>query len=262
MKYEHFMKQVNWGDTTAFVYDGINRFQFESGVINEDTFANVKGDTEIEISPIQNLPEVQEVMTSNWLKELEPANGVENDGYNWVKKHIGDSLVAHWQEESRNCPGTITTVYMLILPEYEDEEEKPFESMEAFADFINESGEWPADAEDIIVKCGWIPDTGKPCGVCHDDEKYIYIDDEDGKAIVCRNQPRYYETPELTYDVVFDSDTKSDAMGFHSSLQECKDFIDANNGNPNVAYFGDYKGGTVSVRCNETEEVVFSTEVL
>lgn len=61
----------------------------------------------------------------------------------------------------------------------------------------------------------------------------------------------------LTYDVQFDNNENSNSNGFKSSLQECKDYIAQNNGT-NKGYFADYKGGTVSVICNETGKTVHS----
>ena len=66
----------------------------------------------------------------------------------------------------------------------------------------------------------------------------------------------------LTYDVVFQSDYSSDNEGFHSSLEYCKDYIEMNNGWDQAdGNFKFYKGGTVQIICNETEEVVFETTV-
>lgn len=64
-----------------------------------------------------------------------------------------------------------------------------------------------------------------------------------------------------TYDIVFNDDQNSNCEGFSSTLQYCKDYIAANNGTKN-SYFEDYKGGTVSVICNQTSEIVYETEVL
>lgn len=70
--------------------------------------------------------------------------------------------------------------------------------------------------------------------------------------------------PELitppTYDIVFNSDTSSQNLGFKASVEYCKDYIAMHNGS-NHSYFEDYKGGSVSIVCNETEEIVFETEV-
>lgn len=63
-----------------------------------------------------------------------------------------------------------------------------------------------------------------------------------------------------TYNVVFNDEYNSNDKGFKSSLEDCKNYIEINNGS-NESYFEDYKGGTVSVVCNETGEEVYSTIV-
>lgn len=65
---------------------------------------------------------------------------------------------------------------------------------------------------------------------------------------------------EYTYDVVFNDDTDSNSKGFNTSFEYCKNYIEMNNGT-NESYFEDYKGGYVQIVCNETEEVVFETEI-
>jgi hypothetical protein len=64
-----------------------------------------------------------------------------------------------------------------------------------------------------------------------------------------------------TFDIFFNDDSNSNNLGFKSSLEYCKDYIEMHNSS-NHSYFSDYKGGSVSIVCNETEEVVFETEVL
>lgn len=68
------------------------------------------------------------------------------------------------------------------------------------------------------------------------------------------------ENKKHTYDVVFDDSTDSNSKGWHESYDYCKDYIKHNNGTNN-SYFADYKGGTVSIVCNETEDVVYYEEV-
>lgn len=63
-----------------------------------------------------------------------------------------------------------------------------------------------------------------------------------------------------TYDIHFNDDTSSNNKGFAISLEEAKAYIAANN-RTNNRYFANYKGGTVSIVCNETDEVVYSEEV-
>lgn len=61
----------------------------------------------------------------------------------------------------------------------------------------------------------------------------------------------------LTYDVVFEDDNASNRKGWHETFEYCKNYIESNNGTNN-SYFADYKGGTVSIYCNETEEEVYT----
>lgn len=58
----------------------------------------------------------------------------------------------------------------------------------------------------------------------------------------------------ITYDVWFNDSENSDRTGFEVSFEECWNFIRNHNGS-NHSYFADYKKGTVSIVCNETEEV-------
>lgn len=63
-----------------------------------------------------------------------------------------------------------------------------------------------------------------------------------------------------TFDIFFNDDNNSNNKGFALSLEDAKSYIKSNNGT-NESYFQDYKGGTVSIVCNETEETVFETEI-
>ena len=64
----------------------------------------------------------------------------------------------------------------------------------------------------------------------------------------------------LTYDVVFNDNYDSNNKGFRESFDYCKRYIKGYNGT-NESYFEDYKGGTVSIVCNETGETVYEEEV-
>lgn len=70
----------------------------------------------------------------------------------------------------------------------------------------------------------------------------------------------FLEKEVITYDVVFDDDTSSNEKGFKSSFQDCLDYIEMNNGT-NESYFESYKGGVVSIVCNETGTTVYEDEV-
>lgn len=64
-----------------------------------------------------------------------------------------------------------------------------------------------------------------------------------------------------TYDVMFNDNDNSNSKGFALSLEDARAYIERYNGT-NESYFADYKGGIVSVICNQTDEVAFETEVL
>lgn len=68
-------------------------------------------------------------------------------------------------------------------------------------------------------------------------------------------------TTTKTYDVHFNDSENGNSKGWKESLEYCTDYIRNNNGSK-VSYFADYKGGTVSVVCNETGETVYETIVL
>ena len=63
-----------------------------------------------------------------------------------------------------------------------------------------------------------------------------------------------------TYDVVFNDESNSNNKGFQDSLKNCKSYIKSYNGTKE-SYFGDYKGGTVSIVCNETEVLMYEVKV-
>lgn len=63
-----------------------------------------------------------------------------------------------------------------------------------------------------------------------------------------------------TYDVVFNDSYDTNSKGFAVTKEEAINYIEMHNGT-NYSYFADYKGGTVSVICNETGEYVYNEEV-
>lgn len=63
-----------------------------------------------------------------------------------------------------------------------------------------------------------------------------------------------------TYDVVFNDGNASDSKGFRTEARYCRLYIIVNNGT-DESQFADYKGGTVSVVCNETGETIYETIV-
>ena len=63
-----------------------------------------------------------------------------------------------------------------------------------------------------------------------------------------------------TYDVHFNDEYDSNSKGMNATIEECRDYIDMYNGT-SESYFADYKGGTVSIVCNETGETVYEEVV-
>ena len=65
---------------------------------------------------------------------------------------------------------------------------------------------------------------------------------------------------EKTYDVVFNDSNDSNSKGIHGTYDECMSWIESNRYDQST-YFGDYKGGTVSIVCDQTEEEVYSESI-
>ena len=65
---------------------------------------------------------------------------------------------------------------------------------------------------------------------------------------------------EKTYDVHFNNEYDSNSKGMRATIEECRDYIGMNNGTYE-SYFADYKGGMVSIVCNETGETIYEEEI-
>jgi hypothetical protein len=63
-----------------------------------------------------------------------------------------------------------------------------------------------------------------------------------------------------TYDFYFNDSENSNNKGFNMNLEETKEYTRIYNGT-NESYFADYKGGTVSIVCNENGEEVYNTTI-
>lgn len=63
-----------------------------------------------------------------------------------------------------------------------------------------------------------------------------------------------------TYNIHFNDTENSNDKGLNSSFDYCMNYIQNYNGT-DVSYFKDYKGGEVSIVCNETEEVIYSEPI-
>jgi len=59
-----------------------------------------------------------------------------------------------------------------------------------------------------------------------------------------------------TYDVHFNDNKDSNSKGFEMTIEDAKSYITRNNGT-SESYFADFKGGIVSVVCNQNGETVY-----
>lgn len=108
----------------------------------------------------------------------------------------------------------------------------------------------------------FINDNNIECKLVNGDAKKLVISDPDAKKIEDNKSFEWYDfvITNCTYDVHFDDENNSNCKGWAIGFNECKDYIDSYNGT-DESYFENYKGGTVSVYCNEIGETVFETEV-
>ena len=108
----------------------------------------------------------------------------------------------------------------------------------------------------------FINDNNIDCKLSANGDKILLIYDSDANKI--ENEPKFewydFVIINYTYDVHFDDENNSNCKGWAISLAECKDYIDSYNGT-NESYFADYKGGTVSIYCNELDKIVYETEI-
>lgn len=65
---------------------------------------------------------------------------------------------------------------------------------------------------------------------------------------------------EQVYDVVFNDDTASNCKRINGTYEYCIQWIEANR-NDSTTYFGDYKGGTVSVVEVNTGNYVYTENI-
>ena len=108
----------------------------------------------------------------------------------------------------------------------------------------------------------FINDNNIDCKLSANGDKILLIYDSDANKI--ENEPKFewydFVIINYTYDVHFDDENNSNCKGWAISLAECKDYIATYNGT-NESYFADYKGGTVSIYCNELDKIVYETEI-
>jgi hypothetical protein len=84
--------------------------------------------------------------------------------------------------------------------------------------------------------------------------------------LVCNLEPtkintmKEETTEEKNFDIHFNDAYDSNNKGFTETYEEALKYIKAYNGT-NHSYFEDYKGGNVSIVCNQTGETVYQEEI-
>jgi hypothetical protein len=81
-----------------------------------------------------------------------------------------------------------------------------------------------------------------------------------GKECTCKAIKKTETNCEQVYDVVFNDDTASNCKRINGTYEYCMQWIEANR-NDNTTYFGDYKGGTVSVVEVNTGNYVYTENI-
>lgn len=117
MTYQEFTKELTFGNFTAFVFYTLNnRYRYSSGEITDEIFDDVTSDTEFHVTGINIVPRIKKVIIDNFLGEIAPAAGVEDEGYNNIKADIeqGRAKVGYWITKTKYGPDTI--VYVLLPP--------------------------------------------------------------------------------------------------------------------------------------------------
>lgn len=127
--------------------------------------------------------------------------------------------------------------------------ELSYEEKERVARILCENGY--TDAHDVIIEQNESPES------MSNFVSFMYLafgdgDEEDLKKVIS-------EVHE-TYDVYFNDAENTNNKGWEESYNYCLDYIKSNNGTNN-SYFADYKGGLVSIVCNETGEEVYYEEI-
>lgn len=91
--YREFEGLINWDEYYAMVYDcPSNRYTYAGGEMSEELMDEAYKADAIWIEPMAEANEaVVEVMRDNMLAEFEPAAGVEDEGYETLKRMFADN---------------------------------------------------------------------------------------------------------------------------------------------------------------------------
>ena len=127
---------------------------------------------------------------------------------------------------------------------------KTIKDLYELAELINNCIDYPLEmVESAIETNGWQDLSDSEYDVCSDGINKVVLDENTGIAKVV-------DDIKYTYDVVFNDDSNSNAKGIHGTEEECMRWIESNHHDAST-YFGDYKGGIVSIVCDQTGDVVY-----
>lgn len=127
---------------------------------------------------------------------------------------------------------------------------------------LREKLEYPSITEVVITSPDYVSAKAKydelNTGSEIDKELHAFNESEGFNVLI---ESTYTQSELNTFDVYFDDDDNSNCKWFYTSFDECYDYIKINNGTNN-SYFEDYKGGIVSIVCDNNSTTVYHTEVL
>jgi hypothetical protein len=100
---------VNYNDYTAFVYNDGTQTMYSGGEISDDTLAPFYDADKIEVYGMNELLDIKELMQENFLAELEPAEGVDDEGYNSIATDFENG-----RGKIAKCELNGNIIYMLV----------------------------------------------------------------------------------------------------------------------------------------------------
>ncbi len=102
-------KIASYGDYTLFVYDDGTKMTEGSDEINEGSIHCFYQAECIELYDMDELPSVKEMMRANFVEQFSPADGVEDEGFDWMVTNF-----ANGNGKIAKCEANGATTYMLI----------------------------------------------------------------------------------------------------------------------------------------------------
>lgn len=102
-------KNISYNDYTAFVYNDGTQTMYSGGEITEDSLSHFEETDDITLYRMEDIPEIKQIMQENLLAEFEPAEDVENEGYDMMVKQFANN-----EGQIAMCEYDNNRVYMLV----------------------------------------------------------------------------------------------------------------------------------------------------